>query len=280
MQKLLKTDVVKFENREISVYGETGKSERWYTRQEIGLALGYTFPKEAIQKIHERNKIALDKVSREVNLTSHDLGGREVKREIILYNQKGLFLICKYSDQPKAEEFLSCIYDRMQETVKALEPPEPRALLNNQTPRERKAYRKIIDSAVFWLEQIKNLSRIDKNGADTDFVKGINDLLYRVQSRVNELKRQTLSEIPASVQLIDKRRLKQIGPIAVDENEYSKIDRERDMYGVYTSPWADAFFISEKEAQKFIRDKGFHLNVTKERQPKIHHVDLIVMKRK
>lgn len=42
------------------------------TREQIGRALGYSEPRKAIQKIHERNKDRLDKFSVVTKLTTTD----------------------------------------------------------------------------------------------------------------------------------------------------------------------------------------------------------------
>ena len=73
----------------------------WATREQIGLALGYAFPREAIGKIHERNKERLDKFSSEVILTT-EAGVRNTT----VYSFKGLLEICRYSQQPNANKVL------------------------------------------------------------------------------------------------------------------------------------------------------------------------------
>ena len=42
----------------------------WATREQIGTLLEYEYPREAIGKIHARNKERLDRFSSEVNLTT------------------------------------------------------------------------------------------------------------------------------------------------------------------------------------------------------------------
>ncbi len=90
-----------------------GKKEIWMTRKQIGEALEYADPQKAIDKIHERNKERLDKFSTTVKLGGVE-GGREVERDTILYSAKGVYEICRWSKQPKANEFFDWVYDMLE----------------------------------------------------------------------------------------------------------------------------------------------------------------------
>ena len=78
----------------------------WATREQIGTLLGYEYPREAIGKIHQRNKERLDKFSTEVNLTT-EAG----LRTATIYSFKGLLEICRYSNQPKANDIMDWLFD-------------------------------------------------------------------------------------------------------------------------------------------------------------------------
>lgn len=77
------------------------------TREQIGRALGYAFPQEAIQKIHERNKDRLDRFSGQVKLTT-PAGGTQ---NTTVYTSKGVFEICRFSRQPKADAFMDWAWE-------------------------------------------------------------------------------------------------------------------------------------------------------------------------
>lgn len=77
------------------------------TREQIGRALGYSEPRKAIQKIHERNKDRLDKFSVVTKLTTTD--GKSY--ETYLYTTKGIYEICRFSRQPKADKFIDWVWD-------------------------------------------------------------------------------------------------------------------------------------------------------------------------
>jgi prophage antirepressor-like protein len=67
------------------------------TREQIGLALEYKDPMVAIAKIHLRNSDRFDKFS-----FTKLVNGRET----YFYNSKGIYEICRWSRQPKADAFI------------------------------------------------------------------------------------------------------------------------------------------------------------------------------
>ena len=69
------------------------------TREQVGKALEYEKPTDGIEVIHRRHKDRLDKYSTTVKLTGVD--GKQ--REHIVYNAKGVYEICRFSRQPKAD---------------------------------------------------------------------------------------------------------------------------------------------------------------------------------
>lgn len=77
------------------------------TREQIGRALGYADPHRAIYKIHERNRDRLDKFSVVSKLTTTD--GKAY--ETYLYTAKGVYEICRFSRQPKADIFMDWVWD-------------------------------------------------------------------------------------------------------------------------------------------------------------------------
>lgn len=109
MSKFLMVKKEKFEGFIFNLY-RSGENF-FVTREQIGKALGYKNPKEAISKIHNAHKERLDKVSRVSVLDTLD--GK--KREVILYSSKGIYEICRWSRQPKANEFFDFIYDILEE---------------------------------------------------------------------------------------------------------------------------------------------------------------------
>lgn len=96
-----------FGNVECDFYRK-GK-EVYMTRKQIGEALGYADPNDAIAKLHERNKARMDKFS-VVDKLSTSFG----EKETYLYTAKGVYEICRFSTKEKANEFYDFVYELLE----------------------------------------------------------------------------------------------------------------------------------------------------------------------
>lgn len=114
--------------------GDTG--DIWMTREQIGMALEYANPGVAIGNIHTRHPERLDQyairiprdewlllslsnetydvpiekgVEFNLNATLSNTGG---EKETYLYSNKGIMEICRWSKQPKADQFIdnNCVF--------------------------------------------------------------------------------------------------------------------------------------------------------------------------
>ena len=83
------------------------QDEIFLTRKQIGQALEYTNPDDAIYRIHERHKERLDKFSVTAKLSSTD--GKYY--DTILYTERGIMEICRWSRQKKADLFMDWTWD-------------------------------------------------------------------------------------------------------------------------------------------------------------------------
>lgn len=88
-------------------YYGNGKGEFFMTRQQIGQALEYDNPQKAIDNIHAKHRDRLDKFSVTIKVRATD--GKMYKTS--LYSAKGVYEICRWSRQPKADEFYDHVYD-------------------------------------------------------------------------------------------------------------------------------------------------------------------------
>ena len=82
----------------------------WMTREQIGRALEYADPEKAIANIHDRNYDRLDEFSTILTLRKVE-GNREVTREMTVYCYKGIYEICRFSRQPKADAFMDWAWE-------------------------------------------------------------------------------------------------------------------------------------------------------------------------
>ena len=88
----------------------------WATRTQIGQLLGYAEPRDAIAKIHQRNKERLDKFSTVVKMATPSRGGQNDYpfgnvQDVTVYSFKGLLEICRYSQQPNANAVIDKLWD-------------------------------------------------------------------------------------------------------------------------------------------------------------------------
>lgn len=94
-----------FEGNEMNIYTNEN-NDVFMTREQIGKALGYANPRESIKNIHSRNKDRLNQFSRKAQIDTPS-----GKQETVIYNEKGIYEILRYSKQPKADAFYDWVYD-------------------------------------------------------------------------------------------------------------------------------------------------------------------------
>lgn len=82
-------------------------TDLWLTRKQIGSALEYGNPDDALYRIHERHKDRLDRFSVIDKVSSTD--GKSY--DVIMYNRRGVMEICRWSRQPKANEFMDWVWN-------------------------------------------------------------------------------------------------------------------------------------------------------------------------
>ncbi len=129
-------------------------NEIWMTREQIGSALEYTDPRVAMSKIHDRHKDRLDKFSTVTKLVTVE-GNREVSRDILLYSARGIYEICRWSQQPKADSFFDWVYDILEGLRKGelalipapqQLPAPPTPIRQLQSPRNDEAAAKLLNA--------------------------------------------------------------------------------------------------------------------------------------
>jgi anti-repressor protein len=82
----------------------------WMTREQIGAALEYSNPQKAIDNLHTRHADRLSKLSVTLKLRATD--GKLY--DTVVYSAKGIYEICRWSQQPKADAFYDWVYDLLE----------------------------------------------------------------------------------------------------------------------------------------------------------------------
>jgi len=127
-------ELVKSENYGMHLcnFYEDEQNEMWLTREQVGAALGYADPAEAIKTIHKRHKERLDKFvkreriqsaetsitheggqsdhGRENGLTTVRSQNKHLQSEVVYYSERGVMELCRWSDMPKADEFMDWVW--------------------------------------------------------------------------------------------------------------------------------------------------------------------------
>ncbi len=106
MKDLSLVTTQKFGNIDCDFYSDS-KENIFMTREQIGQALEYSNPRDAIYRIHERNADRLNKYSVVVKLSTTD--GKTY--ETYVYSKRGIMEISRYSRQPKADIFMDWVWD-------------------------------------------------------------------------------------------------------------------------------------------------------------------------
>lgn len=97
----------------VPVDGYYGEETAWFTRFQIGQALEYADPQKAILLIHKKHKERLDKFSR-----GYQFDTPSGKQTGYIYNYRGVFEICRWSRQPKADMVMDALYDMAEQVRK------------------------------------------------------------------------------------------------------------------------------------------------------------------
>jgi hypothetical protein len=158
--------------------------EFFMTRNQIGEALGCSNPQKALSDIHKRHSRRLDRFSVIRNLRSTD--GKSYNTTV--YTLRGVMEICRYSRQPKADEFMDFVWDVMETLFRG------EAIL---TPKPS-----LVDTAITQLQ--------------SDYIKisnYVHEHCYEIQSLIERVDRiennkilpEKFSAVPSIKQLIHER---------------------------------------------------------------------------
>lgn len=83
------------------------------TREQIGTALEYVNPRDAIKNIHRKHKDRLEPLSFRIKLGRYQTEptSKSEEQECVYYTQRGVMEICRFSRQPLANQFMDWVWD-------------------------------------------------------------------------------------------------------------------------------------------------------------------------
>ena len=91
-------------------FWQDGNQNVLMTREQIGRALEYKNPQKAVDNLHSKHRERLDKFSVTLKLRGTD--GKEY--DTCVYFAKGVYEICRWSHQPKANSFMDWVWDEVE----------------------------------------------------------------------------------------------------------------------------------------------------------------------
>ncbi len=91
-------------------------SNVYMSRTQIGYALQYKDPANAVKNIHQRHHERLDKFSLEVSGAQFvpPIKKNKNAEKVFMYVEKGIYEVCRHSKQKAADDFQDWVYDVIQ----------------------------------------------------------------------------------------------------------------------------------------------------------------------
>jgi prophage antirepressor-like protein len=92
----------------------------YMSRTQIGYALQYSNPQHAILMLHQRHKERFDRFSAEVKGSQFvtPYFNKDKKSSVFMYTERGIYEVCRRSNQPLADDFNDWVYETISEIGK------------------------------------------------------------------------------------------------------------------------------------------------------------------
>ncbi len=185
----------------------------YMSRTQIGYALQYKQPQNAITIIHKRYPELLDRESVEidrVNMTPSIKNHRN-NEKIFMYNEKGIYTIVRKSNQPVADEYFDWVYETIRSIKKngyyiATETDNKWLGIREESKRAR---RYETDQIKLFVEYAKEQGSKSADKYYMIFTKLINAKLGLQGGQRNNVSQETLMELKALETLV-KMRIKKL----------------------------------------------------------------------
>lgn len=96
------------------------ESNIYMSRTQIGYALQYKQPQHAILVMHQRHRERLDRFSVEVKGSQFvtPYFNKDKKASVFMYSERGIYEVCRWSNQKVADEFNDWVYEVIQSIKK------------------------------------------------------------------------------------------------------------------------------------------------------------------
>ena len=243
---------------------EDSKHQYYMTREQIGAALEYNNPNDAIRIIHSRNADRLDPLSTSFKLNGVE-GGVTKARNIITYNLRGVMEICRLSRQSKADAFMDFCWDIMESLMRGdavLATPQMDAALSKEFIDVRlhalfdsmKSLQSELDSTRKDLSDQIEEARATSNEA-LNVISSVSQCVHQIKDKqMDDAIRSTRNFTPRKDVMSDwrKKMYERINVIA-EINEMKVQDVFRDIYEYMNRAYT---FVIEEERRKYCARTG------------------------
>lgn len=185
----------------------------YMSRTQIGYALQYKQPQHAILMVHQRHKERLDKFSVEITGSQIETPIHKNKNveKVVMYRERGIYEVCRWSNQKVADDFNDWVYDVIQSIKKNgyyIAPEKDNKWIGIR--EESKQARKYeTDQIKFFVEYAKQQGSRNAERYYTILTKLVNGKLGINSGQRDSVSQETLMEIKALETLV-KMKIKKL----------------------------------------------------------------------
>lgn len=185
----------------------------YMSRTQIGYALQYKQPQHAILMVHQRHKERLDKFSVEIRGSQFVTPIYKNKNadKVFMYSERGIYEVCRWSNQKVADEFNDWVYETIQSIKKngyyiASEKDNKWLGIREESKRARKYE---TDQIKLFVEYAKEQGSKSADRYYVLFTKLINGKMGIQSGKRDELSQETLMELK-SLETLVKMRIRKL----------------------------------------------------------------------
>ena len=198
----------------------------YMSRTQIGYALQYKQPQHAILMVHQRHKERLDKFSIEIRGSQFVTPIYKNKNtdKVFMYSERGIYEVCRWSNQKVADEFNDWVYETIQSIKKngyyiATEKDEKWLGIRNES-KEARHYE--TDQIKLFIEYAKEQGRKNANRYYMIFTKLVNNKVGIQGENRDKVSQETLMELKSLETLVKMK----IRKLMKEKVPYKKIYQE------------------------------------------------------
>lgn len=198
----------------------------YMSRTQIGYALQYKQPQHAILMVHQRHKERLDKFSIEIRGSQFVTPIYKNKNtdKVFMYSERGIYEVCRWSNQKVADEFNDWVYETIQSIKKngyyiTTEKDEKWLGIRNES-KEARHYE--TDQIKLFTEYAKDQGSKNADRYYVLFTKLINSKIGIQSGKRDELPQETLMELQSLETLVKMK----IRKLMKEKIPYKKIYQE------------------------------------------------------